>query len=83
MSKFFDVDIFILGHQPQPNGWSRPEENLIIFTCDHSHGCLMEIDLTKSYTTDELVHTNDTNVELNKKLKAHMLSLEAEVQKRT
>jgi len=56
MSKFLDSDIFILGHQPQPNGWSRPEENLIIFTCDHSHGCLMEIDLTKSYTTDELVN---------------------------
>jgi hypothetical protein len=55
MSEFFDVDIFILGHQPQPNGWSRPEENLIIFTCDHSHGCLMEIDLSKSYTGEELV----------------------------
>jgi serine/threonine-protein phosphatase PP1 catalytic subunit len=55
MSKFFDVDIFILGHQPQPGGWSRPEENLIIFTCDHNHGCLMEIDLAKLYTLDELV----------------------------
>ncbi|MHC4271764.1 MAG: metallophosphoesterase [Planctomycetota bacterium] len=56
MSEFFDADIFILGHQPQPNGWSRPEDNLIIFTCDHNHGCLMEIDLAKSYTTDELVN---------------------------
>ncbi|MHC4843301.1 MAG: metallophosphoesterase, partial [Planctomycetota bacterium] len=55
MSKFFDVDIFILGHQPQPSGWSTPEENLIIFTCDHNHGCLMEIDLAKLYTLDELV----------------------------
>jgi hypothetical protein len=55
MGEFFNADIFILGHQPQPNGWARPEDNLIIFTCDHNHGCLMEIDLTKSYTTDELI----------------------------
>jgi hypothetical protein len=56
MSTLFNVDIFILGHQPQPKGWSRPEENLIIFTCDHSHGCLMEIDLAKSYTPEKLVN---------------------------
>ena len=36
-----------------------------------------------NYSTDELAHSNDANLELNKKLKAHMLSLEAEVQKRT
>jgi len=55
MSDYFNADIFILAHQPQPNGWAKPHDNLIIFTSDHNHGCLMEIDLSTSYTPQELV----------------------------
>jgi predicted phosphodiesterase len=55
MAKLFDVDIFILGHQPQQQGWSRAGKNLIIIASDHNHGCLLPIDLAKSYTVETLI----------------------------
>ena len=55
MAELFDVDIFILGHQPQQQGYSRAAENLIIIASDHNHGCLLAIDLSKSYTIDQLI----------------------------
>lgn len=54
MAELFDVDIFILGHQPQQQGWSRAGKNLIILASDHNHGCLLPIDLAKSYTIEML-----------------------------
>jgi hypothetical protein len=55
MAELFDVDIFILGHQPQQQGWSRAGKNLIIIASDHNHGCLLPIDLAKSYTVETLI----------------------------
>ena len=55
MAELFDVDIFILGHQPQMQGYSRAGKNLIIIASDHNHGCLLFIDLAKSYTVDQLI----------------------------
>jgi hypothetical protein len=55
MAKLFDVDIFILGHQPQQQGWSRAGKNLIIIASDHNHGCLLPINLAKSYTVETLI----------------------------
>ncbi|MHC4792161.1 MAG: metallophosphoesterase [Planctomycetota bacterium] len=55
MAKLFDVDIFVLGHQPQQQGWGRAGENLIIITSDHNHGCLLSIDLATSYTVETLI----------------------------
>jgi len=55
MAKLFDVDIFILGHQPQEQGWSRASDNLIIIASNHNHGCLLSIDLAKSYTIEQLI----------------------------
>jgi len=54
MAELFDIDIFILGHQPQQQGWSRAGKNLIILASDHNHGCLLPIDLAKSYTIEML-----------------------------
>jgi hypothetical protein len=54
MAELFDIDIFILGHQPQTQGWSRAGDNLIIIASDHNHGCLLPIDLAKSYTIEML-----------------------------
>lgn len=54
LARLLDVDIFILGHQPQQIGWARPVENLIILASDHDHGCLISFDLAQSYTADEL-----------------------------
>ncbi|MHC4191598.1 MAG: metallophosphoesterase [Planctomycetota bacterium] len=55
MARLFDVDIFILGHQPQQTGWKQTGQNLIIIASDHSHGCLLPIDLAKSYTIEQLI----------------------------
>jgi len=55
MAKLLDVDVFILGHQPQTQGWCKAGENLIILACDHNHGCLLEVDLSKPYTAATLV----------------------------
>ncbi|MFZ0034903.1 MAG: metallophosphoesterase [Sedimentisphaerales bacterium] len=55
MAALFDIDIFILGHQPQQQGWSRAGENLIIIASDHNHGCLLPINMAKSYTVETLI----------------------------
>jgi len=57
MSELLGVDIFILGHQAQPEGWSRAGENLIIIASDHNHGCLLPVDAGKSYTVETLVES--------------------------
>ena len=49
------VKQFVLGHQPQPQGYSRVTNNLIILASDHNHGCLLPIDLNYNYTIDELI----------------------------
>ncbi len=55
MAKAFDVDIFVLGHQRQEDGYCQGGKNLLILASDHDHGCVLPIDLDKSYTLDQLV----------------------------
>ena len=54
MAKMLDVEVFILGHQPQDTGWSKAGDNLIIIASDHNHGCLLSVNLKQSYTADQL-----------------------------
>lgn len=54
MAALFDVDLFILGHQPQEQGCCRAGGNLMIIASDHNHGCILPIDLAKSYTIQNL-----------------------------
>jgi len=55
MAALLDVDAFILGHQPQQQGWLRAGRNLIIIASDHNHGCLLSLDPAKSYTVEQLI----------------------------
>jgi len=55
LAGIFDIDFFILGHQPQEKGWNQAGNNLIIIASNHNHGCLLSIDLTKSYTIEQLI----------------------------
>jgi hypothetical protein len=55
MAKALDADIFILGHQRQETGSTKAGENLIILATDHDHGCVLPIDLAKSYTVEKLL----------------------------
>jgi len=55
LALLLDVDIFILGHQPQERGFYQAGENLLIVASDHNHGVLLLLDLEKSYTTEQLL----------------------------
>lgn len=55
LARMFDIDFFILGHQPQEQGWCQAGDNLIILASNHNHGCLLSIDLAKSYTIEQLI----------------------------
>jgi len=57
MAKLLDTDVFVLGHQPQEQGWSRAGRNLIILASNHDHGCLLSIDMAKSYTVEQLIES--------------------------
>jgi predicted phosphodiesterase len=57
LAKRLDVDTFLLGHQPQPDGWRRAGHNLIILACDHNHGHILPVDLEKTCTMDELIQS--------------------------
>jgi len=54
MAEMLDVDIFILGHQRQSGGFRLAGNNLLIIASDHNHGCLLPIDLSKTYTIEQL-----------------------------
>jgi hypothetical protein len=55
MSKVLDADIFVLGHQRQESGCSQAGSNLIIIATDHDHGCILPINLDKTYTIEDLL----------------------------
>jgi len=55
MAELFDVDLFVLGHQPQEEGFSQAGKNLLIIASDHNHGCILPIDLAKFYTVQQLI----------------------------
>jgi Icc-related predicted phosphoesterase len=55
MSKSLDAETFILGHQRQETGCSKAGNNLIIIASDHDHGCILPMDLAKSYAVEELL----------------------------
>ena len=55
MAQLLDADIFVLGHQPQEKGFSQPAQNLLIIASDHNHGVLLPLDLSVSYTIEQLV----------------------------
>jgi len=55
MAELLDVDIFVLGHQPQEKGWSQEGKNLLIIASNHNHGYILSIDLSKDYTIEQLI----------------------------
>lgn len=57
LAESFDVDTFILGHQPQDKGWCRAGDNLLIIASEHDHGCLLKIDLSKTYSVEQLIES--------------------------
>ena len=55
MSEKLKAEFFIVGHQRQESGCCRGGRNLIIIATDHDHGCILPIDLARSYAIEELL----------------------------
>lgn len=55
MARMLNVELFILGHQPQTTGWGQAGDKLLIIASDHNHGCLVHIDLQKAYSLEGLI----------------------------
>lgn len=54
LKELLDVDLFLVGHKPQPQGYGHPLPELIILASDHNHGCFLPFELERTYTGDEL-----------------------------
>ncbi len=55
LAETLKVDIFVLGHQPQENGYDVRFDRLIILASDHNHGTFLPIDLHKRPELDALI----------------------------
>lgn len=51
----WDVNTFVIGHQPQDTGYDVPLDRLLIIASDHNHGVFVPIDLSRVATVDMLV----------------------------
>ena len=54
-AEMLDADVFICGHQPEPEGFRQANERMLILSSDHSHGVFLPIDLAKPVTMGGLV----------------------------
>lgn len=54
LAERLDVKFFVAGHQKQEDGFKRVEPNMLILACDHSNGSVVDIDMSKEYSLDEL-----------------------------
>lgn len=54
LARMLDVDVFVLGHQPQEQGWGQVGDNTLILASEHSFGCVLFFNLAQSYTLETL-----------------------------
>lgn len=54
LREMWDVDFFIVGHQPQSRGCRQLHKHLIILASDHPHGAYLPFKLRHPYQPDEL-----------------------------
>jgi len=55
LASAYDVDYFVIGHQPQESGYAVLLERVIILASDHNHGVFLPIECSKTYDIDTLV----------------------------
>lgn len=54
LAKAWDVDLFIVGHQPQAWGHGVLHDRLLVLASDHNHGVFLPLDLSRTYTITDL-----------------------------
>lgn len=57
LAKMLSVDIFIVGHQPQEQGFDSSREGIIIIASEHSHGVFMKFNCDTKYSQQQLAET--------------------------
>lgn len=55
LAKAFDVDLMITGHQPAEMGYDVETDRVMIINSDHQHGMALPINLSRTYSMDDLV----------------------------
>lgn len=55
LSEAWNVEQFVMGHQPAEMGYDVEGENLLILASDHDHGAALPIDLSMRYTREGLI----------------------------
>lgn len=55
LSRRLNAEIFVIGHESQPEGFGTPTTRHIVLASDHGHGVCLPITLGKKYTHAELV----------------------------
>ena len=55
LAEAWGVEAFVLGHQPPEMGWEELANNILLITSEHGHGVCLPIDLSKTYTRDDLI----------------------------
>ncbi len=53
LQDILDSDIFVVGHQPQEQGYAWRNRLLFILASDHCHGCFLPFSLEKKYEPEE------------------------------
>ena len=54
LGKTWNVDLFVTGHQPQEMGFSLNPPSQLILASDNSHGYCLKIDLSQTYSLEDL-----------------------------
>jgi len=54
LGKAYDVDFFLVGHQPQEFGYEMLHDRLIILASEHNHGVFLPVDCRRDYDIDSL-----------------------------
>ncbi len=55
LAEMLDAEVFITGHQPEPEGYRQACERMLILSSDHNHGVFLPIDLSKTLTMSDLI----------------------------
>ena len=55
LAEAWGVEQFVLGHQPAEMGWETEADNILIIASDHDHGVALPMDLSRTYSRDELI----------------------------
>jgi len=55
LARALDVDLFVIGHQPQESGHAVLHDRVIILSTDHNHGVFLPVDCAAAPSAAELV----------------------------